>query len=365
MEKLSGQQIRRIYRKAIEEEFPEQLTLKLGPRTYEYVKVQWMVDDKKKGLRYGTNPHQKAALYKPAAWKTGIGNIEWVKWGKDGPSATNIEDGSHGNRIVQYFDRPAVSVMKHLNPSGVAVQSHGENLASVYEKARDSDPRAAFGSVVVFNTKVDKATAEAVMTTFVEVVYAPDYSKDAMPIFDSKKDIRIGRIPARGLDARRPQPSDIVVLDDGSIILEDEYQTGIRSLERLAELPVPTKRKPSKDEYLDILHAWCVACEVRSNGIVLWKDGTSLAIGTGQQDRVGALENCVEKANRFRHDLTGACLASDGFFPKTDNIELAAQEGITAIIQPGGSIEDNLVIESCDRNNISMILTGERSFRHF
>ncbi len=361
---MSGQEIRRIYRKAVDEEFPETLALSLGNRTFEYVKVQWTVGDRRRGLRYGTNPHQKAALYRPPTSNTGIGNVEWVKWGKDGPSATNIEDGSHGNRIVQYFDRPAVSVMKHLNPSGVAAQHQHEDLVRVYEKARDADPRAAFGGVVVCNRTIDKPTAESIMTTFVEVVYAPGYSPNALPVFESKKDIRIGKFSSSG-STHRSQPSDIVVLDDGSIILEDEYQTGIQSLEKLKSLPVPTKRKPTEDEYRDLLGAWWVACEVRSNGIVLWKDGRSLAIGTGQQDRVGALENSVEKARRFGHDLSGSSLASDGFFPKTDSIDVASSEGISAIVQPGGSVEDKLVIEACDQRNIAMVLTGERSFRHF
>jgi len=197
----------------------------------------------------------------------------------------------------------------------------------------------------------------------VEVVYAPDFQRDALPVFEAKKDIRIGKV--RKIEADRNLPPDIVVLDDGSVILEDPYKTRIRSLESLKQLPVPTKRKPIEHEYRDLLQAWWVTCEVRSNAIVLWRNGASLAIGTGQQDRVGVLENCVEKAHRFGHDLRGSSLASDGFLPKTDNIETAAAEGISAIIQPGGSVEDNLVIEACDKNGIAMVLTGERSFRHF
>jgi len=162
---LSGQEIRRIYRKAVEEDFPDTITLTLGARKHQYNKVQWTVKDEKRGLRYGTNPHQRAALYKPQGSRTGIGNVEWVKWGKDGPSATNIEDGSHGSRIVSYFDEPAVSVMKHLNPSGVAVQLSGEGNATVYRRAREADPRAAFGSVVVFNSPVDMETAKEIMST--------------------------------------------------------------------------------------------------------------------------------------------------------------------------------------------------------
>lgn len=360
---MSSQEIRRIYRKAVEEDFPDTITLTLGARKHQYDKVHWTVKDGRRGLRYGTNPHQRAALYKPQGSKKGIGNVEWIKWGKGGPSATNIEDGSHGNRIVSYFDKPTVSVMKHLNPSGVAVQHSDEGNVEVYRKARDTDPRAAFGSVVVFNFPIDIETAKEIMTTYVEVVYAPDFQPDALQVFEAKKDIRIGKI--RKMEDDGNLPPDIVVLDDGSIILEDPYKTRIRSLESMKQLPVPTKRKPIEYEYRDLLQAWWVTCEVRSNAIVLWKNGASLAIGTGQQDRVGALENCVEKAHKFRHDLKGSSLASDGFFPKTDNIETAAAEDISAIIQPGGSVEDNLVIEACDKNGIAMVLTGERSFRHF
>src|SRR5712692_725088 len=179
---MSGQEIRKIYRTAKVEEFPTELTLSFGGRTLEYSKVQWTIDGKLRGLRYGSNPHQKAALYKPQGSRGGIGSVEWVKWGKDGPSATNLEDGSHGLRIVDYFAEPTVAVMKHLNPSGVASGRPGESVRSVYSRARDADPRAAFGSVVVFNSVVDKETAEEVVKTFVEIVYAPDYPPSAITV---------------------------------------------------------------------------------------------------------------------------------------------------------------------------------------
>src|SRR2546430_9837409 len=171
---MSKQEIRKIYRTAQKEDFPESLKIVMDGRTIEYSKVRWTIDGQDRGLRYGTNPHQKAALYKPAGSREGIGNVEWIKWGKDGPSATNIEDGSHGLRIVGYFGEPAAAVMKHLNPSGVSVGRKGEVLSSVYARARDADPRASFGSVVVLNRRVDKLTAEELTKTFVEVVYAPD-----------------------------------------------------------------------------------------------------------------------------------------------------------------------------------------------
>src|SRR5215831_16457809 len=180
---MSGQEIRKIYRTAKLEEFPTNLTLGFGGRTIEYSKVHWTIDGKARGLRYGSNPHQKAALYRPQEARGGIANVEWVKWGKDGPSATNLEDGSHGSRIVNYFQEPAVAVMKHLNPSGVASAKPGESLRSVYVRARDADPRAAFGSVIVLNHKVDPDTAREIISTFVEIVYAPDYEPSAMEIF--------------------------------------------------------------------------------------------------------------------------------------------------------------------------------------
>jgi phosphoribosylaminoimidazolecarboxamide formyltransferase / IMP cyclohydrolase len=359
---MSKQEIRKIYRTALKEDFPQSLRLELGGKIFEYSKVHWTIGGEDRGLRYGTNPHQKAALYKPKHSHGGIGSVDWVKWGKDGPSATNIEDGSHGLRIIGYFDEPAVAVMKHLNPSGVSVGNREEDLSSVYGRARDADPRAAFGSVVVFNRRVDRLTAEELLKTFVEVVYAPDYDEAAISVLQSKKDIRLGKIPSHDHDSNSP---DVVVLDDGSLILEDSYRTGLRSLGQLKTLPVATKRSPSEAEYRALLHSWWVACEVRSNAVVFWKNDVSLAIGTGQQDRIGAIESSIERAHKFGHDLKNSVMASDGFLPKMDNVDAIAKEGVTAIVQPGGSVEDRELASACDRFGISMIMTGERAFRHF
>jgi phosphoribosylaminoimidazolecarboxamide formyltransferase/IMP cyclohydrolase len=361
---LSGQEIRRIYRTARDEDLPLSLKLTIGDKVFEYSKVQWKVEGRMRGLRYGTNPHQKGALYRPKSSKGGIGNVDWVKWGKDGPSATNIEDGSHGLRITNYFKEPTVAVMKHLNPSGVAVSRGHDSLSQVYARARDSDNRAAFGSVVIFNSPVDRKTAEEIMKTFVEVVYAPEYGSEALAVFESKRDIRVGKVPAQH-KGDTTMPPNVVVLDDGSLIIEDQYRTSILSLDNMKQLPVPTKKKASDREYLDLLHAWLVACEVRSNAVVFWKDGTSLAIGTGQQDRLGAIENSIERAHKLGHGLEESVLASDGFLPKLDNVEALAKENVSAIVQPGGSVEDQAIIKACDEHGIKMVLTGERSFRHF
>jgi phosphoribosylaminoimidazolecarboxamide formyltransferase/IMP cyclohydrolase len=157
----------------------------------------------------------------------------------------------------------------------------------------------------------------------------------------------------------------MVVLEDGSLIIEDPYRTSILSLEEIKTLQVPTEKKPSEQEYLDLLHAWWVACEVRSNAVVFWKNGTSLAIGTGQQDRIGAIENSIDKAHKLGHSLEGSVLASDGFLPKLDNVEALAKEGVSAIIQPGGSVEDPGIVKACEEHGMKMVFTGERSFRHF
>lgn len=359
---MSKQEIRKIYRTALKEDFPQSLKLELGGKIFEYSKVHWTIGGEDRGLRYGTNPHQKAALYRAMRSQGGIGSVDWIKWGKDGPSATNIEDGGHGLRIVGYFDEPAVAVMKHLNPSGVSIGRNGEAPSSVYARARDADPRAAFGSVVVFNRRVDKLTAEELSKTFVEVVYAPDYEESAISIFQSKKDIRLGKIPPHEYESSSP---DIVVLDDGSLILEDSYRTGLRSLEQLKALAVPTKRSPSEEEYRALLPSWWVACEVRSNAVVFWKNEASIAIGTGQQDRIGAIESCIEKAHKFGHNLRDSAMASDGFLPNIDNIEAVSKEGVSAIVQPGGSVEDQALVKACDQHGIAMVMTGERSFRHF
>jgi phosphoribosylaminoimidazolecarboxamide formyltransferase / IMP cyclohydrolase len=359
---LNRQEIRRIYRTAQKEDYPESLKLVLDGKTIEYSKVRWKVEGQERGLRYGTNPHQKAALYKPTQSNLGLGNVEWVKWGKDGPSATNIEDGSHGLCIVRYFDRAAVAVLKHLNPSGVAVETSHETLREVYVRARDADPRAAFGSVVVLNRPVDRSIAEELSKTFVEVVYAPGYDESAVMMLNEKKDIRLGKVLVSPESSASPY---IVVLEDGSLILEDPYSTKIRSMDYLKTLPVATKRHPTNAEYQALLYSWWTACEVRSNAVVFWKDGATLAVGTGQQDRIGAIEGCIEKAHRYGHDLKGSVMASDGFLPKMDNIEAVAKEGVSAIIQPGGSLEDAELIKACDDHKISMVMTGERSFRHF
>ena len=175
--------------------------------------------------------------------------------------------------------------------------------------------------------------------------------------------MRIAKVPI-GL---RKEDSDLpsIISLGSTLILEDQYRSSIDSFEKIEKLMVPTQRRPTVSEYQDLLDAWAVVTEIRSNGVVLWKEGTSLGIGTGQTDRVGAVEDAIGKAERYNHDLQGGVMASDGFIPNVDNIEAIAKKGIKAVIQPGGSAADKSVIAKCDENGIAMVFTAERAFSHF
>lgn len=353
--------LRRMYRTARDEGLPASFSFTLDGITYRYVKLQWDIDGKLQGLRYGTNPHQSAALYIPQGVAVRLSSLEWLKWGKGGPSITNMQDGIRGLHLVDHFVEPAVAVMKHLNPSGVAIR-RGDSLTDVYNRARNADNRAAFGSVVVFNSPVDGSTADAITKTFVEVIFAPDYAASALATLDAKGNLRVAKIPNDSSDAHTDAPNIFSL--DGALALEDVYATKVNSLEVVKQLQVMTTRKPTEEEYEDLLHGWLVVSEIRSNGVVFWKDGTSLAVGTGQQDRIGAIENSIDKAKRNGHDLRGSVMASDGFIPNVDNIVAIAAEGVRAVIQPGGSNADLDIIAACNQHGLTMLFTGERAFSH-
>jgi AICAR transformylase/IMP cyclohydrolase PurH len=353
--------MRKKYRTALEESFPEEMSITIGGRETIY--------RKKMSLRYGENPHQPAAFYVPEGYPLTIGDVEILKTGKRGLSMTNVEDVNNSLRIVSYFREPACAVMKHVNPSGVAARnSPGEPLRETYTKARDCDALAAFGSVVGFNTVVDADTAEEIMSSYVEGVVAPGYEDGCMEHFEQKKDIRI--MQACGLDAVSRyvgdplEPLDISVQMDGSIVLQAPMLTKIRGP---GDLRIVTERKASKQEVNDLLFSWYVCMNVRSNGVVLSKNNATIGVGTGQQDRVTAVKLALEKAEVRGHGdaIQGSVLASDGFFPFRDSVDLLAEHGVTACIQPGGSVKDREVIEACDEAGITMAFTDERCFRHF
>ncbi len=356
-----SKKIRRMYRTKIEEAFPEEVRLVIGGEEIVYKKAQ--------SLRYGENPHQPAALYAPEAGVLTVGGMEILKTGKGGLSMTNVEDVNNSLRIVSYFDEPACAVMKHVNPSGVAVRNKSdESLKETYIKARDCDARAAFGSVVGFNREVDVGTAEEIMSTYVEAVVAPGYEEGCMEHFEEKKSFRVIKVndiyEASRFAGDPLYPLDISVQTDGSMILQAPMLTKIRGPE---DLEFVTEREATPQELKDLIFSWYVCMNVRSNGVVLSKNSTTLGIGTGQQDRVTAVKLALEKTVDQGHgnEVPGSVLASDGFFPFSDSIELLAKYGVSACVQPGGSIRDKSVIKACDDSGIAMAFTGERCFRHF
>ncbi|MBN2451354.1 MAG: IMP cyclohydrolase [Lentisphaeria bacterium] len=339
------------------------------------------VDD----LRYGTNPHQTAAFYRPVGRASVIGSMEVLKTGKSGLSQTNLEDISYALNIIKFFERPACACMKHVNPSGAAVAGQGDSLLDVYVKARDCDPRAAFGSVVACNARVDTATAREIMTTFVECVVAPDFDPDAVAIFndpESKLNRHI-RVLRCGNPAALPRfvgdPLEgyrtVKVLADGSLVLADPLLTHVRGIDQILPAEAESKAlgrvvstvEATPEQKQDLLVAWYMNISVRSNGVILVKNGGSLAVGTGEQDRVGAVEQAIWKyRNKYKGSETieGAAMASDGFFPFPDGVEVAAEAGVRAIIAPSGSLKDAEVLARANELGVAMCHAPERVFSH-
>lgn len=356
-------------------DFPPEI--EIGGRAY--VKV----DD----LRYGTNPHQPAAYYKPAAGASVIGDMAIVKNGKNGLSQTNLEDISYALNILKFFDTPACAVMKHVNPSGAAVRRGGQTLREVYVAARDADARAAFGSVIAFNVEVDAETAKEIMSTFAECVVAPGFSPEAVAVFNDgenyklNKHIRIVKcgnptdLPRFVGDSGSAGANTLKVLADGSLVIAAPLLTALRSVKDLKPATAESAKfgaqssQPvaSSAQLEDLLFAWYVNISVRSNGVVIAKNGQTLSVGTGEQDRVGAIEQAIAKYHQKYqgpNTLDGAVMASDGFFPFADGVETAAAAGITAIIAPPGSLRDAEVIARANELGVALYHAPERVFSH-
>ena len=327
-------------------------------------------------------------------------SIRLAKSGKGGLSATNFMDITGALEILKFFEVPAAAVMKHLVPSGFARQFQGSSLDRIYEQARDADARSAFGSVVVFNRPVDKITAEAIMSSYVEGVAAPEFEEGTVEILERKKDIRI--ILYSNLDIiPKFEGDDINRLYDfkthpiGRVLVQKPYLSRIKGKNDLVKDPLVKKngvqfvveRNPTEEELDDLLSAWYVNLGVRSNGIVFFKNGTTIAVGTGQQERVGSVEQAIIKSYQKAMDregisydaingatqrnllsynpLEGSVISSDGFFPFRDSIDTLAKHGVSAIIQPGGSVRDCEIIQAVNENNMAMTYTLERCFGHF
>ncbi|MFP4502844.1 MAG: IMP cyclohydrolase [Candidatus Hydrogenedentota bacterium] len=371
---MAEQDLKKMYRTKTQGDFPDAFDV-MG-RAYEKVE----------DLRYGTNPHQPAAFYRPAGGQNLVlGRYEILKTGKSGLSQTNLEDMHHAVGILKYMKRPACAVMKHCNPSGVAIQIEDMPLRTVYERARDADAQAAFGSVVGFNTEVDGDTADAIMQTIVEGVAAPRFTEEALAKFHDNetykknKAIRIVKLPEfTGLPKYRGDASDMLemkVFDDGSIVLAQPYLSRVTGPEDLVPAyndhakkgRIDIAREPDARELDDLLFAWHINIHVRSNGVVIAKNGQTIAVGTGEQDRVGAVQQAIIKAKeKYKGDeaIEGAVMASDGFFPFRDAVDAAMKEGVRAIVQPGGSVNDYETIEACNEAGATMVFSLERCFSH-
>jgi len=306
-------------------------------------------------MRYGENPHQKAAFYRFENPRIGVATARQLQ-GKE-LSYNNINDTDAAYELIAEFDPadgPACAIIKHANPCGVAT---GKNLKEAYERALACDPTSAFGGIVAFNRKLDLATAEEALKVFTEVVIAPDADDDAIAAFVAKKNVRLlvtGGLP----DPLSPGWTFKSV--SGGFLVQSRDDARLT----LADLKIVTKRAPTDAEVRDMLFAFTIAKHVKSNAIVYARDGQTLGVGAGQMNRKDSARIAALRAADFNLDLSGCACASEAFFPFADGLIQAAEAGATAIIQPGGSIRDEEVIAAADERGLAMAFTGVRVFRH-
>ena len=310
--------------------------------------------DKVQDLRYGENPHQRAAFYRdPAGSGASVGRAT-VLQGKD-LSFNNIADADTAIECVRQFQGAACVIVKHANPCGVAVAA---TPLEAYELAYRTDPTSAFGGIIAFNRQLDAATAGAIIARqFVEVLAAPAVQGDAARVLATKPNVRVlalGDLTAAG--AEGPELRSVT----GGLLVQTRDLEDLRA----AELSVPTRRKPSAAEFADLRFAWTVCRFVKSNAIVLARDGATLGVGAGQMSRVYSTRLAAMKAADEKLPVAGAVMASDAFFPFRDNLDVAAGFGVRAVIQPGGSVRDAEVIAAADEHGMAMVFTGMRHFRH-
>ena len=414
------QDLKQMYRTIMDDHFPPRMEISFVDgkkrQTLVYDKVSWVIDGVEKGLRYGENPGQEAALYKLINGNLVLGKVENIQPGQylasevellqsgKHPGKTNITDADNSLNILRYFtDRPTVVIVKHNNPCGVA---RSQSLVDAYVKANLADRVAAFGGCIACNRPVDKATAEAISQQYAEVVVAPDFEEGVMGIFARKKNLRVMRIGSM----ERLQTFvgrhfvDLKSLIDGGMIAQWSFVPVTRGPAdmTLAECDYKGKtyrisRPPTEKEYADLLFGWYVEAGVTSNSVIYVKDQVTVGIGTGEQDRVGVAEIARDKAYRKLADrycfeahgigyndlkdaakkaeidtrvaqekggLSGAAMVSDAFFPFRDGVEVGIREGIRSVIQPGGSENDYQAIEACNEAGVTMVFTGQRSFKH-
>jgi phosphoribosylaminoimidazolecarboxamide formyltransferase/IMP cyclohydrolase len=306
--------------------------------------------ERTQALRYGENPAQRAALYVTEEPR-GVRDLT-QRQGKELSFNNLLDIDAAMASVACWSTRPACSVIKHTTPSGIAVAT---SAVDAFRKARATDPVSAFGSVIAFNTVVDRATAQAMSDLFVEVVVAPSFHDEAMAVLAAKKALRVVELPVSkgtgSLDYKRVR---------GGFLVQDQFQFDPSD----QEWAVATDRQPTEREWNDLRFAWAAVASVKSNAILLAREEAAIGIGAGQMSRVDSVFLAVHKARQAGHDPAGSVLASDGFIPFADNIELAAGAGIAAVIQPGGSVRDPEVVEAANRHGLAMVMTGRRQFRH-
>jgi phosphoribosylaminoimidazolecarboxamide formyltransferase/IMP cyclohydrolase len=302
-------------------------------------------------LRYGENPHQKAAFYRDLQSVPGTLSNYTQLQGKE-LSYNNIADADAAWECVKTFDQPACVIIKHANPCGVAL---GQSVLDAYRRAFSTDPTSAFGGIIAFNREIDAAAAEAVVEQFVEVVIAPGVSAQARAVFAPKANIRVLQVPlvagAQMFDFKRV---------GGGLLVQSPDDRNVRP----DELRVVTRVQPTPAQLQDLMFAWRVAKYVKSNAIVFCKDGMTVGVGAGQMSRVDSARIASIKAGNAGLTLTGSVVASDAFFPFRDGLDVVVEAGARAVIQPGGSMRDEEVIAAADEHGIAMVFTGVRHFRH-
>ena len=415
-----AEDLKKMYRTVMDDHFPPQMEISFidadNRQTLFYEKVVWVVDDVQKGLRYGENPGQEAALYKLVNGNLVLGETETIQPGQflasdiellqsgKHPGKTNLTDADNSLNILRYFvNKPSVVIVKHNNPCGVA---RADTLVDAYLKANMADRVAAFGGCIAVNQPVDMDTAEAITQQYAEVVVAPDFEQGVMDVFARKPNLRVVKIGniERLQSFIGKRCVEFKSLIDGGIIAQWSFVPTTRSKQdlRLAECEYKGQqykinREPTDTEYEDLLFGWLVESGITSNSVIYVKDEVTVGIGTGEQDRVGVAEIARDKAYRKLADrycfethgmpynelsdadkksaidaqvaeekggLIGAAMVSDAFFPFRDGVDVGLREGITAVIQPGGSGNDYQSIEACNEADATMVYTGQRSFKH-
>jgi phosphoribosylaminoimidazolecarboxamide formyltransferase/IMP cyclohydrolase len=427
--------IKKMYRTIMDDHFPDEMIIKFGDQTLIYKKRTWKIPNEKtgelieKGLRYGENPGQEAALYELINGNLILGDCQFIQPGNGlvgsiseedmiqagkHPGKTNLTDLDNGLNVIKYLmDRPAAVILKHNNPCGAAF---GKTLAEAYDKANMADRIAAFGGCLVVNRAMDKETAEMVSNNYLEVVAAPEFEDGTINILSKRKNLRIIRIgKISNLERYKTfRFVDFKSLIDGGIVVQRSPINRIKSKEDF--LPVKTiyqgkeyviERVPTDREYDDMLFGWNVEQGITSNSVIYVKDGVTVGIGTGEQDRVGVAEIAVFKAYQKYADalcfkrygvpyktfeldvkkgkrdkdalreidketkkkkggLIGSVMVSDAFFPFRDGVDVGIKQGISAIVQPGGSERDFEVILACNeaKPKVAMVFTGQRAFKH-